>query len=75
MFPIFYPAEPLKGRDLLVVSGIVAVIMALITIGVLFSSNPEVAYIFATLTGLDLLVVVYAYFDMKKIEAKKQQKS
>jgi len=73
MYPIFYPSEPLKGRDLLWVSGIIAVLMAIITFVTLLVADADVACIFGVLTALDLVVVGYAYYDVRKEKAKKQE--
>lgn len=73
MYPIFYPTQPLKGRDLFVVSSVVTVFMAIVTGIVLVVADRDAASIFGGLTGLQLVVLGFAYRDMRKERAQKQQ--
>jgi hypothetical protein len=73
VYPIFYPTEPLKGRDLFVVSSVVAVFMAIVTVVVLVLADRDAAAIFGVLTVLQLVVVGYSYRDMRKEKAQKQK--
>jgi L-asparagine transporter-like permease len=63
--------QPLKGRDLFVVSVVVAVFMAIVTVVVLLLADRDAAAIFGVLTALQLVVVGYGYCDMRKEKAQK----
>jgi hypothetical protein len=63
----------LKGRDLFVVSCVVTVFMAIVTGIVLVVADRDAASIFGGLTALQLVVLGFAYRDMRKEKAQKQQ--
>jgi hypothetical protein len=73
MYPIFTPTEPLKGRDLFAISSGIFVFMLIVTGAVLLFADRDAASIFGVLTGLQFIVTVYGYCEMRKEQAQKKQ--